>query len=261
MSLAHILVILQIAAAAAIILIGSLAEAYGYGLSLGTSWPYRRDILRRALEADPEAWHRTIATTAGVNAVILALLRRDTDTLSGLGLSAATAVLGFATLNVLAGRAPAFLHGLHELLAYGSLCAYVSELLPHSPSLWGIIGRTAPLRVLLLVVFLGGMLAGQRGFKTSIGTFVVPRTKGQWVFIVHLVGWLLLLLTLAYSLESSSVAFFLALLQVLVGFGLYQSVNSHPGRPGILALFHQAIALLIFFSLMFAWEIRVSFLG
>ncbi len=258
---AYVLLILQAAASGALILVGSVVEAYGYGLSLGTNWPYRNDIFSLAMRGDPEAWHRILATTLGVNAVILAFLLRDGNAFSGLALIAGTALLGVATLHVLAGKAPAFLHGLHGLLAYATLFAYVSELLPRSPSVWSVMVAIVPVHVFLLIVFLGGMVTGQRGYRRPIGAFVYPRTGGQWVFLVHGLGWALLVLTLAYYVQSYSVALLLALLQLLLGFMLYQAVNDRPSRPGILTVFHQSMALLIFLSLVFAWRIKVPFLG
>jgi hypothetical protein len=256
-----ILLILQVVASAALVLVGSLAEAYGYGLSLGTAWPYRRDILRLASHGDPEAWHRLVATLLGINGVILAILLGGTNAWSGLLLIIATALLGIATLHVLAGRAPAFLHGLHELLAYATLTAYVSQIAQGSPSMWALLRRSVPLHPFLLMVFLGGMVTGQRGFKTPIGQFVVPRTPGQWMFAVHLGGWLLLVLTLAWYGPPSSVALLLALLQVLLGFALYQSINARPERPGVLTAMHQGTALLLFLSLVFSWRIPISLSG
>jgi hypothetical protein len=244
-----------------LILIGSLVEGYGYGLSLGTAWPYRRDVLRLALAGDPEAWHRIIATALGVNAVILAGLVHDGNMLAGLALSAAAALLGIATLNVLAGKVPAFLHGLHGVLAYGALLAYASEIASGPRLVWTRLDQTIPLHGFLFMVFLGGMVTGQRGYRTAIGPFVLPRTGGQWVFVAHLVGWLALLLTLAYSVRLYSAALVLALLQGLVGFGLYQSVNASPARPGLFAVVHQVVGLVIFFSLVFAWHVRIPFLG
>jgi hypothetical protein len=257
----HILVVLQIVASAALILVGSLVEAYGYGLSLGTSWPYRSDILRLALQGDPEAWHRIIATLLGLNAVVIAILLRSVDAVSGLALSAATALLGVATLNVLAGKAPAFLHGLHAVLAYATLCAYVFQVAPGVPSLWAVFERSAPLHGFLLMVFLGGMVTGQRGFQKPIGAFVVPRTGGQVAFAAHFLGWLIMLLAVAWFLPHGSVTLLLALLQGLLGFALYQSVNQTPARPGILAVLHQGMALFILFSLMFAWKVPIPHTG
>ncbi len=92
-----VLLVLQTAGLLGLILLGSLVEGYGYGLSLGTRWPYREDLLALAVKGDPEAWHRILATTLGVNAVVLAVLVGDTNTISGLILIAATALLGLAT--------------------------------------------------------------------------------------------------------------------------------------------------------------------
>lgn len=260
-TLAEILLILQIVASSGLILVGSLVEGFGYGLSLGTSWPYRHDIFHLALKGDPEAWHRIIATTLGVNAVILAVLLRDVNAFSGLALIVATALLGVATLHVLAGKAPSFLHGLHGLLAYSTLFAYLAEVVPGSMSVWSLMEQIVPIHAFLLMVFLGGIVTGQRGFKTPIGAFVLPRTLGHWAFVIHILGWLLLVLTLAFYAQSYSAALIFALLQVLLGLALYQSVNANPARPGILTVFHQSMGLLIFFSLVFAWQIRVPFLS
>ncbi|HUJ74856.1 MAG TPA: cytochrome C oxidase assembly protein, partial [bacterium] len=93
MMLAHALLVLQVTLGSVLVLLGSLAEGYGYGLSLGTAWPYRRDILRLALRADPEAWHRIVATVVGLNAIALALALRSPGAWLGLALSAAAALL------------------------------------------------------------------------------------------------------------------------------------------------------------------------
>ncbi len=260
MALTHVLLILQVAAASVLVLVGSLAEAYGYGLSLGTAWPYRADLLCLASRADPEAWHRIFATLVGLNAAILAALLGSPGAWAGLAFSLAAALLGLATLHVLSGRAPAFLHGLHELLAYATLLAYVSLIIPGATSPWTILEGSVPLHGFFFMVFLGGMVTGQRGFGAPIGAFVAPRTAGQWMFAAHLLGWLIFVVTLAYSASPASAAFLLALLQVLLGFLLYQSINARPGRPGVSALLHQGTALLIFFSLLFSWRIPLAFL-
>jgi hypothetical protein len=250
----RVLLVLQVIVSAAIILVGSAVEAYGYGLSLGTSWPYRSDILRLAARGDPEAWHRVIAAVLGLNAVALALLLRSTDALSGLALSIATALLGVATLNVLAGKAPAFLHGLHAVLAYGTLASYLLQASPGSPQIWKLVATSGPLRAFFMLVFLGALVTGSRGFKIAIGGFVLPRTRGQLAFGAHFLGWLLFVLVAAWLMPRGSVTLALALLQGAAGFALYQSVNKSPARPGVLTVFHQGMALLILFSLMFAWR-------
>jgi hypothetical protein len=255
------LLVLQTAGVLALILVGSLVEGYGYGLSLGTRWPYHREILALAVKGDPEAWHRLIATALGANAVLLALLLGGTNTISGLILIAATALLGLATLHVLAGQAPPFLHGLHGLLAYSTVLCYLAELQASRPSVWHLAATLAPLHLLLLMVFLGGMVTGARGHQTEIGGFVAPRSAGQWVFVAHGLAWLLLVLTLAYDVQRYNVALILALTQAIVGFMLYQAVNTWPARPGILVVFHQGIAVLILLSVVLGWEVRVPVLG
>jgi len=256
--LAHALLVLQVTLGSVLVLLGSLAEGYGYGLSLGTAWPYRRDILRLALRADPEAWHRIVATVVGLNAIALALALRSPGAWLGLALSAAAALLGMATLHVLAGKAPAFLHGLHELLAYAVLLAYACQVASPGASPLALLSGSAPLHGFLLMVFLGGLVTGQRGYKTAIGSFVVPRTGGQWMFALHLLGWLAFMFTLSFSLSFHSAAFAVAALQVLLGFALYQSLNASPGRPGVPAVLHQAAALLLFFSLVFSWKMPLT---
>lgn len=258
---AEVLLVLQTAGVFGLILLGSLVEGYGYGLSLGTRWPYRADLLALAVEGDPEAWHRIIATTLGVNAVVLAVLVGDANVIWGLILIAATALLGLATLHVLTGEAPTFLHGLHGLLAYSTVLCYLAELQASKPPVWRLTATLAPLHVLLLMVFLGGMVTGARGYQKALGAFVLPRSAGHWVFVLHGLAWLLLVLTLAWDVQRYNVALILALVQGTVGFMLYQSVNAWPSRPGILVVFHQGIGLLILLSVVLGWPVRGPGLG
>src|SRR5665213_3942171 len=48
----------ETALAAILILLGSFVEGFGFGLSLGTNWPYTRNILVLLIRGDPEAAHR-----------------------------------------------------------------------------------------------------------------------------------------------------------------------------------------------------------
>ncbi|MGC9217499.1 MAG: cytochrome C oxidase assembly protein, partial [Acidithiobacillus sp.] len=45
----------EVGLAMVLILLGSLVEGFGYGLSLGTKWPYTRNIALLMLRGDPEA--------------------------------------------------------------------------------------------------------------------------------------------------------------------------------------------------------------
>ncbi|MDN5874980.1 MAG: hypothetical protein L0H29_11440, partial [Sinobacteraceae bacterium] len=219
-----------------------------------------KKMLSREAFTDPEIWHRILATILGLNAVVLLILSPDANTLTGLVLIAATALLGIATLHVLAGKAPAFLHGLHGLLAYTTYITYLVALQPMAPPVWTYLAVIVPLHPFLFMIFLGGMVTGQRGYQRPIGTFVMPKTKGQWVFMLHYLAGLLFLLTLAYYIRAYSAALVLALAQFVIGFVLYQAVNDSPKRPGIMVAFHQAMALLILLAIVFYWRIPLGWL-
>jgi len=259
--LLQILLIVQVIAMAGLIVIGGLVEGYGYGLSLGTQWPYHKKMATRAALTDPEIWHRMLATILGLNAIAILVLAPGANTVAGLVLIAVTALLGIATLHVLAGKAPAFLHGLHGLLAYSTYITYLLVLHTGSLSIWTYLGAMVPLHPFLLMIFLGGMVTGQRGYQRSIGAFVMPRTKGQWVFALHYLAGLLFLLTLGFYARVYSGALVLALAQFVFGFMLFHAVNASPKRPGILVAFHQAMALLILLAIVYTWQVHIPSLG
>src|SRR5699024_3301032 len=150
---------------AGLIVIGGLVEGYGYGLSLGTQWPYHKKMLTRAVLTDPEIWHRMLATILGLNAIVLLILSPGANTITGLVLIVATALLGIATLHVLAGKLPSFMHGLHGLLAYTTYITYLVTLHAHGLSVWTYMSAAIPLHPFLLMIFLGGMVTGQRGYQ------------------------------------------------------------------------------------------------
>ncbi len=256
----YALILVQVVLAASLIVVGGMVEGYGYGLSLGTRWPYTRNIVVLAFRGDPEAWHRIIATLLGLNA--LAILALDAGQLAwtGLGLIVFTALLGMATLFVLAGKAPSPLQGLHGLLAYSTLFTYLL-LLTRGPGLGFYLKTGIPLHSFLFVIFMGGMVTGQRGFAKAIGTFTWPRTLPQWVWVVHGLAVLLFLLTLAYETPTNNVALLFLLGQVGLGFLTFQAVNARADRPGILVPFHQLFSVGIAFALFFHWQVIVPWLG
>lgn len=135
--LINILLVIQTVAAIGLILVGSLVEAYGYGLSLGTNWPYHQNIFGLAMKGDPEAWHRIIATTLGVNAVLLAVLAHDSNTFSGLALIAATALLGQPPSTSSPARLPHFCTGCMDSSPTGHSCA-IFRSSSHRPRPFGI---------------------------------------------------------------------------------------------------------------------------
>jgi len=235
----------QVALAAILILLGSLVEGFGFGLSLGTHWPYTRNILVLMVRGDPEAAHRIVATLAGLISVALVVLAPNSATISGLTLIVLTALLGFGTLHVLAGKLPSFVHGIHGLLAYGVFLCYLAFWFGYQHAFWSYLGETPALHAVLLTVFLGGMTTGHRGFGRPIGAFDVPRRASQWVFVVHLLSALAVVATLGWYMPLYPAAFILAVAQFAIGFLLFHSVNLKPESPGILVAFHQAMVLSI----------------
>lgn len=242
----------EAALAAILILLGSLVEGFGFGLSLGTNWPYTRNILVLLVQGDPEAAHRIVATLVGLIGVALVILAPSSLTINGLVLVVVTALFGVGTLHVLSGRLPSVVHGVHGLLAYGVFLCYVSTLYDAEVDFWSYIGETGVLHCLLLAVFLGGMTTGQRGFGTPIGAFDWPRSTSQLTTLVHVASALAIIATLGWEMPEYQVAFYLAVAQVAVGFLLFHAVNLRPKNPGILVAFHQAMVLSIALAIVAA---------
>lgn len=246
------LLLTQVALAAILILLGSFVEGFGFGLSLGTHWPYTRNIFVLMVRGDPEAAHRIVATLVGLIALALLMLDPTAAAISGLVLVALTAVLGIGTLHVLAGRLPSFVHGAHGVLAYGVFLCYLSSLFGHGDDFWSYLGDRSGLHAVLLTVFLGGMTTGQRGFGRPIGAFSRPRSASQWVAIVHVLAALSVVATLGRLMPAYPVAFYLAVGQFAVGFMLFHAVNLKPKSPGVLVAFHQCTALAITLAIVAA---------
>ncbi len=248
------LLLAQVVFCGALVLLGSVVEGFGSGLSLGTRWPYTRNIFTLLLRGDPEAAHRLLATAVGLTAVALALLSPGTMSFVGLALIAATALLGMGTLYVLAGRAPALVHGLHGLLAYLVLLNYLVGIVRPDLGLPRYLDGTIALHSVLFAILLGGMVTGQRGFGQAIEPFLLPRRAPQWVFVVHGFAALLVIGTLGWLSAIYPVAFALALLQASAGFFLFHGVNLRPKAPGVIVMFHQSLALLITLAIVFRWH-------
>ncbi|GEM_PF-200603 len=240
--------------AAALILLGSIVEGFGYGLSLGTRWPYTRNILVLMVRGDPEAAHRVLATAVGLTALAIAVLAPDYAALLGLSLVVVTALFGMGTLYVLAGRAPAFVHGTHGLLAYLVFLTYLLALSAPGVRLPAYLAGTIALHAILFAVFMGGMVTGGRGFGRPLGAFVRPQGGAQWIFTVHGLAALLVVGTLGWLSRAYPVAFVLALIQAAVGFFLFHAVNLKPKSPGAVVAFHQSMALLITTAVVLNWR-------
>ncbi len=252
-AIANGLLVSEVVFAAILILLGSTVESYGFGLALGTQWPYTKNIVVLTLAGDPEAAHRLVATLVGLVAVALAVIDPVSQNFFGLGLIVATALFGMGTLYVLAGRAPAFVHGTHGLLAYGVLITYLIELAHPSMSIVSYVASVDPIRSILFAIFMGGMVTGHRGFGQPIGSFYKPEKPAQWVFAVHGLSALLVVGILGWTMPAYPVAFLLAVTQTAVGFGVFHAVNLKPKAPGTVVAFHQTMALLITTAIVMAW--------
>lgn len=235
----------EICLAGVLILLGSLVEGFGYGLSLGTTWPYTRNILVLMIKGDPEAAHRVVATLVGLIAVALVILAPSSATVNGLIFIVITALFGIGTLHVLAGRVPSFVHGTHGLLAYGVFLSYLTGFLFPGMQFWAYVAGMWALHPLLLTVFLGGATTGQRGFGEAIGEFYKPKRLSHWMVAAHILSALSLVATLGYLMPAFPLAFYLAVTQVAVGFLLFHAVNLKPKNPGIIVAFHQCMVLSI----------------
>jgi hypothetical protein len=239
---------------AILILLGSFVEGFGYGLSLGTRWPYTRNILVLMIQGDPEAAHRVVATLVGLIGLALLILAPTSATINGLVLVIITALLGVGTLHVLSGRFPSFVHGLHGLLAYGVFLCYLSCLFFPGIAFWSYLKAMIGLHAVLLTVFLGGMTTGQRGFGKPIGAFYLPQQASHWTVAIHILSALLVVGTLGWLMPTYPVAFYLAVGQIALGFLLFHAVNLKPKSPGIIVAFHQCMALLITLALVAGWH-------
>ncbi len=249
------LVLAEVIFSAALIMLGSIVEGFGFGLALGTHWPYTRNILVLTLRGDPEAAHRVLATAVGLCAVALAVLDPRYETFLGVGLIVITALFGMGTLYVLAGKAPAFVHGTHGLLAYSVFLNYLLLLAHPGIDLFTYIEVTVALHSILFAIFMGGMVTGGRGFGTPIEPFLHPQKPSQWIFVVHGLAALIVIGTLGWLSPLYPVAFALALLQAAVGFFLFYAVNLKPKSPGVMVVFHQIMALLITVGVVLQWRI------
>ncbi|HUW98251.1 MAG TPA: hypothetical protein VMV40_05325 [Acidiferrobacter sp.] len=248
------LVTSEVALCFTLVLLGSLVEGFGFGLSLGTQWPYTRNIFVLMWRGDPEAAHRLVATAVGLIAVALVVVHANYMAIAGLLLVVVTALFGMGTLYVLAGRAPAFVHGTHGLLAYVVLLNYALGLAYPGVRLLPYLDANVALHSLLLTVFLGGMVTGQRGFMTPIGAFYRPTRAAHWVLVSHIVAALLVIGTLGWLMPLYPVAFYLSVAQVGVGFFLFHAVNLRPKAPGAVVAFHQTMVLLMTAAVIWQWK-------
>jgi len=251
----------EAAFAMCIIVMGGIVEGFGYGLSLGTNWPYTRSMPSLFRKGDPEVWHRIFATGLGLGSLGILVYHPGTLEITGFVLVVLTALLGAITLYTLSGRAPSIVPGVHDVLAYLTMNVYLLVATGYDGGLTSYLLGVIPFHSFFLVILLGGMTTGQRGFQKPIDYFVIPRTKAQIVWVAHTLSVLLFVLTLAYYVRVFNVALLLVLIQMCVGMMTYQSVNKTPARPGSLVMIHQMVAISIALSIFFSWYVALPLLG
>ena len=153
--------------------------------------------------------------------------------------------LGVVTYQLLSGRLPSLVHGVHGLLAYGVFVSYLMTIYQPGVNFWSYLSDTPTLCVVLFAVLLGGMTTGHRGFGEPIGAFSWPQRAPQVVMIIHLFAALMAVAALGSTMPDYPVAFYLAVAQVVVGFLLFHAVNLKPRTPGVLVAVHQSVVLAI----------------
>jgi len=243
--------IFQVILAFGIVIVGGTVEGYGYGLSLGTNWPYTRDMPVKAKAGDPDVWHRILATLLGINAVIMVILVPRALEITGLILVIITALLGMATLYTLAGKAPALVQGLHDILAYSTGITYLLIVTGLYGNELQLIEHNIPLYFFFFVIFMGGMTTGQRGYQRPIGYFRFPKTKSQWIWSIHGIAVLLFLFSLSFFYYRYSIALIIIAVQIIVGIIVFVSVNKSASRPGAIVPIHQLFTIFILMSIIF----------
>ncbi|ARM76234.1 cytochrome C oxidase assembly protein [Acidianus manzaensis] len=234
------------------IVLGGIVEGYGYGLSLGTNWPYTRDILQTAAKKDPEAIHRISATIVGLISLAFLILRFSIITLAGFLGVVATALLGMATLYVLAGKLPSYFQGLHDIAAYSVFAVYLVIFLKgfNFNIISFFLYAVLPPHFLYFVIFMGGVVTGLRKMKFQIGNVTRPKNKIQYAWLIH--GALAAIFIIALAIERLYLALGLTIIEAIVGLWVYDSSNRNASKPGISVGLHQLFSLLVVTALIIA---------
>ncbi|MDT7900870.1 cytochrome C oxidase assembly protein [Acidianus hospitalis] len=233
------------------IVLGGIVEGYGYGLSLGTNWPYTRDILQLAAKKDPEAIHRISATIVGLISLAFLILRFSMVSLVGFLGVVATALLGMATLYVLAGKLPSVFQGLHDIAAYSVFATYFVIFLKgfNVNIIQFFLYAVLPPHFLYFVIFMGGVVTGMRKMKFEIGDVRKPKNWLQGAWLIHSI--LAAIFVIALILEALWIPLLLTIIEVAVGLLVYVGANKNPVKPGISVGLHQLFSLLIVASLIY----------
>ncbi|EWG07450.1 MAG: hypothetical protein ASUL_05641 [Candidatus Aramenus sulfurataquae] len=229
------------------IVLGGIVEGYGYGLSLGTNWPYTRDILEVAAKKDPEAIHRISATLVGLISLGYLIVYPSLITALGFAAVVATALLGMATLYVLAGKLPAIFQGLHDIAAYTTFAIYLLLFLQGIGYNVNVVNflleAIIPPHFLYFVIFMGGVVTGTRRMKYEIGNPFRPKNKIQVSWLIHsaLAG----IFVIAVVILHYWLTLLFTVIEVVVGLYVLDTANRNPLKPGISVGLHQLFSLLV----------------
>ncbi|BCU66623.1 hypothetical protein HS7_00600 [Sulfolobales archaeon HS-7] len=222
------------------IFLGGIVEGFGYGLSLGTSWPYTRDIHKVAIRGDPEAIHRVLATLVGLFSLVLIITYFSALTIIGFISIVFTAFLGMATLYVLAGKLPSFFQGFHDIAAYTTFLTYMLLFTQAKVNLLAFFTNPVLLSF-YAVIFIGGTVTGMRKMKKPIGYFTLPKEGQQIVWTLHGIS---IIVLLYFALVFGYLyAFLFVILDAGLGMIMYYFINKSPQKPGIYVSLHQFLAI------------------
>ncbi|BAB67468.1 hypothetical protein [Sulfurisphaera tokodaii] len=234
------------------IVLGGIVEGYGYGLSLGTNWPYTNNMVELAGKGDPEAIHRIVATLVGIFSLILLIIDFNTITIVGFISIVATALLGMATLYVLAGKLPSIFQGFHDIAAYTTFITYLilaTDYISPSKYIGFLINAITPPHFLYFVIFMGGVVTGTRRMKLSIGDVRKPKNRLQWAWVIH--GIVAAIFFIALIILRYWIPLVFALIESAVGLWTYYQINKNPTKPGAVIGLHQLFSLAVVVSLIF----------
>jgi len=196
-----------------------------------------------AKKGDPEAIHRITATLTGIFALITLILRPELTTAIGFVAVIFTALLGMATLYVLAGKLPSLFQGLHDIAAYSTFVIFLLLFTGFKGNLLTFFEQAIiPPHFLYFVIFMGGWVTGTRRMTRPIGKVRKPNGRLQWVWLVH--GAAAAIFVVSLILLHFWLTLGLAVLEGAIGLLVYRTINNNPGKPGSSIALHQLFSIL-----------------
>ncbi len=234
------------------IVFGGVVEGYGYGLSLGTNWPYTKDMLQVAAKKDPEAIHRILATLVGILSLAILIIHPSIISIIGFVAVVFTALLGMATLYVLAGKLPSIFQGFHDIAAYTTFVTYFLLMLQgldifKLSILSFLIDAIIPPHFLYFVIFMGGVVTGTRRMRLKIGkVWEKNQERNIWLqiaWVIHGIAALIFIIALVLLHYWLTLAF--TAIELVVGLWVWDSSNRNSLKPGISVGLHQLFSILV----------------